>query len=402
MSEYWVNEVLPFAPIAIAVLALFTRGAFSRSVVPALQGMFPAFWIACAISARVAFPESIGSLWNIPFAGGVVLAILWGRQHRFRTPSPWLVPLLALPAAWAGWCFPTSQRSADPATSVSSSQLFDVPANPRNPGLLKLSKDAQLHTDDGRLVVRRDQLVLTVQPLLSIADRSPDRCWTTLAPTEDNRRTIRNLVAVQRDGARWKLSYKDEDRSVLDIGAHDGLIDLDARSRLPAAVFSHVNQSAELTLRGHTKATVSFSAIPGRHIELPSPNEPARFAYLDGTGQFHVVQAAKQRNGPFTEIASGALKRGEPLVVTIEDGDTAAFHVQVDDWAAQASTQLSPAAGWGVPVNSIELTRVAQEQNAPIAITFSLASSSIGRGSESVGLSSGVYRDRMTITPVHR
>src|SRR6202020_496840 len=130
------------------------------------------------------------------------------------------------------------------------------------------------------------------------------------------RRTIRSLVSVQHDGPRWKLSYKDEDRSELDLGVHDGVIDLDARSRLPAAVFSHLNQFAEVTLRGHSKVAVSFSPIPGRRIELPSPTEPARFAYLDDAGRFHVVQASKQRSGPFTEIAAGPLKRGEPLIVT--------------------------------------------------------------------------------------
>jgi hypothetical protein len=397
-SELWVNQVLPFVPILVAAIALFTRGAFSASVVPALQAMFPLFWIACAISARVAFPESIGGLWNLPFAGGVLLAILWGRQHRFRTPKPWLVPLFAIPALWAGWCFPTSQRSADAATLPSQVQLFEVPASARNPGLIKLSKDAQLHTDDGRLVVRSDKLVLTVQPLLSIASRSPDRSWTELAPPDYNRRTIRNLVSVQHDGPRWKLSYKDEDRSVLDLGAHDGVLDLDARSRLPAAVFSHLNQFAEVTLRGHSKVTVAFSPIPGKRIELPSPTEPARFAYLDDAGRFHVVQASKQRVGPFTEIASGPLKRGEPLIVTLEDADAEVFRIVLDDWAAQASTQLSPTAGWGVPVNSIELVRVAEAQNAPIAITWSLASTSIGRGSQSVGLAPGVYRDRITIS----
>jgi hypothetical protein len=157
---------------------------------------------------------------------------------------------------------------------------------------------------------------------------------------------------------------------------------------------------ADVTLRGHTKVHVSFSAIAGKWFDLPPPGQPARFAYLDDAARFHVVEAKKQRIGPFTELAVGALKRGEPLVVTFADGDDPLFRVELTDWSAQASTQLSPTAGWGVPVNSIELTRVGDTDNAPVAVTFTLASSNMGRGSQSVGLAPGVYRDRITVTPI--
>lgn len=395
-QHYAPNQLLPYVPIALALVALFARGRFALLVVPAIQLMFPMFWMACAISARLTFPESIGGSWNVAFMLSSGLVILWVRQHRRAFPK--LAPLFALPAIWAGWVVPPTQRALPPATQPSQEALFDVPVGGRTPSLIKLGKDAQLHPSDGRLVVRRGELVVTVQPLLTLAERSPDRFWTSLAPQEDKPRPTRMPVATAKDGLRWKLSFRDEDRSVLDAGLRGSVVELDARSSVPRDVYVHGSQLAEVTLQGHRAATVTFSAIPGRRIELPGPSRPACFAYLDQAEQLHVVQAAKHRAGPYTELAVGPLKRGQPLGLTIHDTDGPAFLVTLDDFSAQASTQLSPTAGWGVPVNAIELSRVAEPEGSPIAITATLAASTIGRGSNSVGISAGVYRNRMSVT----
>ena len=39
-----------------------------------------------------------------------------------------------------------------------------------------------LRPGDSRDVFTRDTMILNVQPLLTFANRSPDRCWTALAP----------------------------------------------------------------------------------------------------------------------------------------------------------------------------------------------------------------------------
>jgi hypothetical protein len=91
------------------------------------------------------------------------------------------------------------------------------------------------------------------------------------------------------------------------------------------------------------------------------------------------------------------MKRSDPLVLTIYDGDKAMFSVALEDWAAQAATQLSPTAGWGIPVNAIELVRGGDPETAPALISLSLAATAIGRGSQTVGHTAGVYRNRMTV-----
>jgi hypothetical protein len=395
-SEYWVNQVAPVVPLVLVALAMFSRGALREAVLAPIIAMFALFWMALGISARLTFPDSAGA-WNILFGGGFVLAMLWARQFRFRVARPLLLPVFLLPGLWAGWAFPATQRAGEPTTQPAGVALAEMASEGASYKLIKLSKDAQAHPEDGRVVVRRGELILTVQALPGIGARSPDRCWADLAPPEANLPVPRKLVATQRDGARWRLRYKDEAESTVEVGAQDGGVQLEARSRLPAAVFVHQSRLAEITLRGHKKLGVSFSPLPGRRFEPAAPGAPARFAYLDQAGVFHVAEASTHDRGPFTDLGSAAWRRTEPLVVTLHDGDAPAFQVTLDDWGAQASTELSPTAGFGLPVNAIQLEKGGDQDSAPAALTFTLASTSIGRGSRTVGLAAGVYRDRIGI-----
>ncbi|HEY2747151.1 MAG TPA: hypothetical protein VGL86_21155, partial [Polyangia bacterium] len=297
------------------------------------------------------------------------------------------------------WALPGTQRSPDPSTMPAGAPgvTFAPPAGVGDARVIKLSKDAQVRPGEARVVVKRDKLILNVLPLFNFADRSPDRCWTALAPEGTSKPTNRILAAKVRDGAGWKLYYKDEDASVVDVAVRDGAVQLDAASRLPQPIFSHIDSFAEVAVSGHTKLTVAFSPAPDKKIELAPATGAARFAYLDASDTFHVMQATTRQRGPFTELASGPLKRGDPLVVTLYDGDKPAFTVTLADWSAQVSTALSPTAGSGIPVNAIELLRAGEPDSAPGLITFSLADTSIGRGTQSVGHAAGVYRDRIRI-----
>lgn len=396
--EFWVNQLLPMIPIALLGLGLLSRGKTAEALLPPVFAVFPAFWMSFAISLRLTFPISIGSGWNIPFIGGFALAMLWGWQYARRITHVLLLPLFIGPAIWLGWALPPTQRALDPATHPLGSALADVPTTKSEPKLIKLSKDAQLHSDDGRLVVRRGALVLTVQPLLAFADRAPDRASIDPANKEERAPTVRHLLAFVRDGARWTLHYKDEDRSILEALAHDSTIELDARSRLAAPFYSHANSYAEVTIRGQTKLSIAFSPLGQKRIELAPFGTPTRFAYVDEAGVFHVAQASKESHGPYTELASGPLPKDGALELTLYDGEDAVYKLALLDWAHQASVQRSPVAGWDVPENAIELVRTAEPENSPALVSFSLASTRIGRGTRSVGHTEGVYRNRMSVT----
>jgi hypothetical protein len=124
---------------------------------------------------------------------------------------------------------------------------------------------------------------------------------------------------------------------------------------------------------------------------------PARFAYWDAQHQFRVVEAASGEKGPFRTLAVGTLERGDPLTVSIYDADVLRAKITFHDWSAQASTDLSPTAGWMVPQNAIEFFRLGNREIDPIAIYVTLAGTSVGRGWDSVGHRAGTYRNRIGI-----
>ena len=394
-GAFFVDQLAPPILVAALLAALLARGRLSQAILPPVLAAIPLFWMAFGISSRIVFPESFSSLWNLPFLGGAALAGLWARQFRHRL-RPWWA--LALAAAIVGWEFPISQHAPEPSTRPTGVAFGAAPSGSSDHKLIRLSRDAQLRPADGRVVVRRGKLVLNVEPMLSFADRSPDGCWTALAHPEKNVATVRTLVARIHDGARSTLFYKDEDASVLDVSEQGGAIALDSRSRISRPIFSHDNSFAELTVQGHHQLSVAFSPVPDKHIEAAPATAPARFAYLDASGIFHLAKADQQKRGPYTELGAGRLGKGEPLVLTLFDDDKPVFRVSLDDFAAQASTDLSPTAGSGIPMNVISLVRGGDAESAPVLITFSLAATTVGRGTQTVGYAAGVYRDRITVT----
>ena len=149
-------------------------------------------------------------------------------------------------------------------------------------------------------------------------------------------------------------------------------------------------------MQGHHKLSVSFSPVPDKRFEIAPATAPARFAYLDGSGTFHLAKADHQQR-PLHRARRGRLARQDPLVLTLYDDDQPVFRVTLEDRAAQASTDLSPTAGSGIPMNVISLVRGGDAESAPVLITFSLAATTVGRGTQTVAHAAGVYRDRITV-----
>jgi hypothetical protein len=397
-TQFWVNQLAPPLVMAALLAALFTRGKIGQTILPLVLAALIVFWMAFAISARLLFFESFASAWNLPFIAGAVLGGLWVRQFRVHRPPLVAIAAVVVVAALAGWSFPGTQRAPAPSTQPATVPFGNPPSGPSDHKTVKLTKDAQFRPGDARLVMRRDAVVMNVNPLLTFADRSPDRCWVALAPDGRSFATTRTLTARGHDGEVSSFVYKDEDHSLLDVTTRNGVVQLDARSRLGQPVFAHASSYAELAVQGHRKLSVSFSPAPQQRVEVPALGAAARFAYVDGNERFHIAQASQRQRGPFTEVASGRLRRGDPLSVTIYDGDKALFVVTLADWAAQVSTELSPTAGDGLPMNVIELVRGGEPDSAPVLISFALAATTIGRGTQSVGHAAGVYRDRISVS----
>jgi hypothetical protein len=176
---------------------------------------------------------------------------------------------------------------------------------------------------------------------------------------------------------------------------------VEATCELPRDVYSHLNSFTELHVTGHKVLSLRFSPCPDVPVEVtPSDypvGRPRRFAYFDGVDELHVVEATSGEKGPFRPLASGPLKRGDLLTITLCDDGKPACSITLLDFTGQCGAQLSPTAGWGVPVNAIELTRDGEAANSPASIWITLAGTSIGRGWDSVGHRAGVYRNRLRI-----
>jgi hypothetical protein len=235
--------------------------------------------------------------------------------------------------------------------------------------------------DAGAVVtVRVGAFELIVDARLGFTSRSPDRFWTIFAP----------------DG-----SQVGDERSVQEVRSTATATEIRVTTELPRAVYSHLNAYSEVNLKGEAERLfVTFSPCPDARIEVLLSDypvgRPARLAYLDPAGTFHVVEASSGEKGPFHELGSGPLRRGDPLSVTFHDGERPLVRVTWFDWSAQASTQLSPTAGWGLPENAFEFRRTAD--GAWLYCT--LAATSVGRGWDSVGHSAGVYLNRVRIEAV--
>ncbi len=181
-----------------------------------------------------------------------------------------------------------------------------------------------------------------------------------------------------------------------DPGAHG--LRATAISRLRAEISSHLNTYTELSV-SLRHPSVRFSPCPEADIEvLPMDypvGRPARFAYLDAESGFRVVEARSAEKGPFRTLASGRLERGRPLAIDFFDDGKPVYRVTLENWAAQASVQTSPTAGWGVPENAIEFSLGAA---ATVHVYITLAATSVGRGYDSVTHGAGVYLNRMSVS----
>lgn len=377
--RFWLLGVLPILVLALSLASLWSlfRGKRGWSG-PTLLALAAA-WAGLSGGARWLFPISTADLWAFGMlaAGAVAVAaaclVEWRRRSVFpllaglavgigsaaalRAPAPTTLPLLAkAPVPDATW-------AASPDGNGS--------------GLIRLASG---------------EIKIEYAPLLSFGRVSPDRFWSLLAPPGKRRGLgeTKNNQSVFPDGTTLATRRSDEDKRV----------EVLASTPVEAATYTHLNTYARATVTTLRKPTIRFSPCPEARIEVKQADyptgAPARFACLDANGSFQVLEAATGEKGPYTVLARGPLARGEPLTVWIGEADRDVAFLRLDDWSAQASTGLSPTAGWGIPQNAIEF----QWYGSAIELWVALASTSVGRGWDTVGHAPGVYRNRSTIALV--
>lgn len=413
--RFWVNQALPIGVLLAGLVGLAAWRWKWHATWLAVLYAIPAGWIAAAISFRVVFPVSSHGWWAIAFWGAWLLSVV-----RRGNPGAWfpdrrtMIP--ALMAACVGALVPWSQRGPDPSMVPVNEPLPVMPraADRERVELpITLRDGVQVVARDGSIKVRIDKVSVVIQPLLTFLSRSPDRCWSALAPRADREPVPRKLVAGHFAGSSVWLKHASDMSSVLRVrvprgGSRTiagllaaGPVSIDAFCQIDRPVYSHLNSFCEIEVSGFTALSLSFSPCPDTPVEATVSDypvgRPRRLAFLDANGLFQVVEAASGEKGPFRRLAAGRLAKSAPLAITLHDSGRSLVQITLDDWASQVSTDLSPAAGWGLPMNAIEFARYDETTPGAAAIWITLAGTSVGRGVDTVGHAAGVYRNRIRI-----
>jgi hypothetical protein len=412
--RFWINRVIPVIAMCWSLGSLLALHRENRLRLAVWLPAWPAVWAALAIASKLVFPVTVGMWWLMPIAGAAGIAA-WLIPGYGRLSQVSRRRVLASICAWSliGFATPFGERPPAPGTrpllaSLPEAEVTAPPVSQAAPGAISLGRDVMVYTSDGSLSIRMAPLTVRVSPLLSFISQSPDGCWTVLAPAGDRGGPEPRLRGVRQQAPdSWLLGYdfRGQGPALLNVvhAADRRSVVIDAATRLEQLVFSHLNSFCDLEVRGHHRLSLEFSPCPDSRIQVTRFDypfgRPARFAYVDGDRRFRVVEASSGEKGPFRILAEGRLSSADALSITLFDQDRKIGRITLHDWSAQVSTQLSPTAGWNVPVNAIEFSLSGDAPTSPASIFITLAGTSVGRGWDSVGHAAGTYRNQITLEP---
>lgn len=402
----WRNRVAP--PLVLTLVGAcvaWSRRPEGGPKLSAALGALPIAWLAGSIVLLVGYRTALHDpLFLAPMGFAAVLAAAhlatFGRKIPGFTSGWWSIGLrlgaIAFGTLTAAACLPraAATRPASGPRPIVALGCEDVDA--------RLAPDAFVQLGEGSTSFKAGRLGLTIQPLLRFLERSPDGRPTVLVPRGFREGHDPRLIGSAATSRGLDLRYRSEVDASLQVQAPDEhSIRLESATNLPNLVWSHLNSFCDVDVSGHRRLSLSFSPCPEARIEvLPTDypfGRPLRFAYLDSTGRLRVVEATSGEKGPFRELASGPLARGESLAITFHDEGRAVARLDLEDWSSQLDTQLSPTAGWLAPVNAIEFFLAGDEPSSTASIYVTLAGTSVGRGWECVGHRAGTYRNRIRV-----
>ena len=418
--RFWSNTLLPFVGIGVAIGGVYVCRKKKDSWICALVLGSTAMVLAGVITSKLMFPQSTSGKLGLLliFLGFIAVCgcvfVLWVMRSNgvgiFSTAGA------VTCGVFFGCLFPWTQRGLDAATVPVAEDdwgLFAAEStNERAASTPTVHLTNRLQVIPKNMVAKielNNDVAVSIHPVLTFDSTSPDRFWTIFSrsgrrvPSPGMSGAFRSTASGTRDSDGLKMLYSGIGDSVLRVvdGGTDG-IRLDAMTQLAKPVYSHLNTFCKIEISSrHEGISLLFSPcherVEAKLSDYPV-GAPTRLAFLDSNGAFRVVEASSAEKGPFSTLEEGELKRGEPLGITIFIKDEPVGSINLLDWSAQVSTQLSPTAGWGLPENAIEFS-LTSKNNKTCMIYVTLASTSIGRGYDSVGHRSGTYRNRVRIVP---
>ena len=394
--------MLPVATMLLAGVGLVAMHYGRRGLAAGVVLCFACAWAAAAVCARVVFPLSLAAIWLILLciacAGVGMSALLICGQP--KSTLAWIASAafgLVVGFLVVRWQIPEPPSTIPWNPAIPSTINDDTRA--ANASNIRVSGHAYFQPIAADLLFSQGDIRLRCSLLLDFDRISLDHFWSLLARrrwTPD-----RQFLSQRLSDDESLVRYNDGSSVHIRYASVGGVLELTAYTPVRAETYSHLNSFCYLEISGHKSLAIKFSPCADAVIDvLPADypfGRPARFAYLDANDRFRICEATSGEKGPFRELAAGKLSRGEPLAITFYDEGHAATSVTLDDWSAQASTAISPTAGWGVPVNAIEFHRFGDSPSADAGIWVTLAATSVGRGFETVGHRPGTYRNHITI-----
>jgi hypothetical protein len=350
-GRFWVHSGLPVLGI-LAVVGLQARPSWGPSVVFG-------FWTSLAVSLVLRFAGE----------GTVVAWVTAGMA----------APALLL-AAWTFWSLREKRRPtalavlAPVPVGIFIALALGAPA----PSTTPVARAVTLPEWRQSTVLNGEGLYVNVDPLLSVHDASVSGFQTVF--TFDAPLSILNTVYGER----------------LERGLR-----LEAVAEVPDGVWAHLSSFLSLRIHGHTELAVELSPCPGvtlpvEHAEYPW-GAPIKVAYVTEDRRFVVARATTGEKGPYQTLCEGTLRPEDPLVMTFSDLGVPKLRATVHDFASQASTELSPAAGGGLPQNAVQFSLRSPDRSTEAFVHLTLASTGIGIGWDSVGLTPGRYSNRVEL-----
>lgn len=401
-QRFWTNAVLPILLVLWVGIALEASRRERPERLRAMFALFPAAWIAGAVTARVVFPTTFATAAALPMGWGVLMALALSVGLPKRSTGPrWPSWVVGLGGAAVGASLPVLVTPPDARTSPAGASAL-VGLDEVEPVSGGLGKDVFVGVGDASTTVRRKPLSITVEPVLRFIERSPDGAPTFFVPARAREGRTLSLIGAKAFEHGLDLRYQaDYDASLRVEVDGDRSVRLGASATLPKTIWSHLNSYCDIDVSGHRRLSLAFSPCPQIQVEVRPMDypfgRPLRFAFLDDANRFRVVEATSGEKGPFRELASGPLANGEPLEITLFDLGKPVARLVMEDWSAQLDRRLSPTAGWGAPVNAIEFCLSGDEARSSASIYVTLAGTSVGRGWDCVGHRPGTYRNRVLV-----
>lgn len=398
--RFWLNTVLPWGVVIVVGLGLVGLMRDRLHVAGQVVLLLGCAWLGGSLAAWFFFPISLRGIWGL---GLVVAAIefgfaFWLLRREFRVNAKGIA--CGLVSLLVG-VFPVYAQVPLPASTQPVNEMAPAlqdaePVVLRSP--IELGEGVSFNSHSVEIVLRREQVDFFCHLMLEFDRISPDRFWSLLAPRP--KASPKLVSAVVGPTGEHSLKYSNNSTVSVSPMNDRGVVECTVWTKLEQETYTHLNTSCRLYISGDEDLRLSFSPCPDVHLEvLPADyptGRPARFAYLNEQGEFRVVEATTGEKGPFHLLAAGHLGRDEPLSISFYDNGKLLTTFTLDDWSRQLSTDISPTAGWGVPVNAIEFQRTGKTKDSPINIFFTLAATAVGRGWESVGHRAGVYRNRVS------